>query len=692
MEMLKHSRWLLCLLVVALMVPVALAQQEAAPQEGEAAAEEETATVEDIIVVTASNAEQRLQDAPATMTVITGEELETAPADDYGDILRNVPGLNVSQMSARDIQITGRASTNSLAASELVLLDGRTVYLDFFGFVMWDLLPINPREIKQIEVVRGPGSAVWGANALSGVINLITKTPRESAGGAVQVGAGELGTLYGSASYAAAGDKAAFKIAGAYYEQDPYDRPTGNIPGKPTPYPPFENQGTEQPKLDLRVDLDQNPESEWTFGAGTAGTDGIIHSGIGPFDIDKGTKMSYAKVGWTRQAMRAGFFTNILDGEADNLLTVGADGRPIKLGFDSKTYNLDFSNVTLAGQSNVFTYGANARHNTFDLTIAPEGDSRDEYGLFVQDEILFGLKARWLIGGRVDNLDPIGNVFSPRTSLAITPSGNHTFRLSYNRAFKAPSVIQNFLDITIVNLVTLPTGPYIFPSAVRGNEDLEEERLDAYEVGYVGTFGPTTFSLAVYHNETKNSQDFFTAATYTAANPPPGFPLPAFVLAIPPPQGLAGLLPSLFSYRNIGEVTDEGVEASLMYRTGSPWSWSVNYSYQADPEVKGIPREQVNTPPRHRANFSLGYNGDRFFTSGNVNYVDEAFWTDVLDSRFHGPTEEYTQVNLTLGVRLVDDRLQLSVIGSNVFDEEVQQHVFGDIISRKITGQILWSF
>lgn len=692
MEIGKHSRWLKLMLVLALAAWPVLAQEEAPPPEDTAAQEEESTTVEDIIVVTASNAEQRLQDAPATMTVITGEELESAPADDYGDILRNVPGLNVSQMSARDIQITGRSSTNSLAASELVLLDGRSVYLDFFGFVMWDLLPINPREIKQIEVVRGPGSAVWGANALTGVINLITKTPRESAGGAVQFGAGELGTLYGSASYAAAGEKAAFKLMGAYYEQDAYDRPTGIIPGTNTPYPPFENQGTEQPKLDLRVDLDQDPSSVWTFGAGTAGTDGIIHSGIGPFDIEKGTKMSYAKVGWMRETMRAGFFTNILDGEANNLLTVGADGRPLKLGFDSKTYNLDFSNVSLVGQSNVLTYGANARHNTFDLTIAPEGDNRDEYGVFLQDEILFGLKARWLIGGRLDNIDPIGNVFSPRTSFAYTPSGNHTFRVSYNRAFKSPSLIQNYLDITIVNLVNLPTGPYIFPSVAQGNEDLKEERLDAYEVGYVGTFGRTTFSLAVYHNETKDSQDFYTAGTYTAANPPPRFPLPPFVLAIPPPQGLAGVLPSRFSYRNIGQTTDEGVEASLMYRSTLPWSWSLNYSYQADPEVEGIPREQINTPPRHRANLSLGYNGDLFFTSGNVNYQDEAFWTDVLDSRFHGPTEEFTQVNLTVGVRLLNDRLQLSVIGSNIFDEEVQQHIFGDIISRKISGQILWSF
>lgn len=682
----------LCLVLSLVLFASAAMAQDSQTEEA-ATPEEEAQNVEDVIVVTASNAEQRLQDVPVTMTVITGEELETAPADDFGDILRNVPGLNVSQMSARDIQVTGRSSTNSLAASELVLLDGRSVYLDFFGFVMWDLLPINPREIKQIEVVRGPGSAVWGANALSGVINLITKTPREMEGGSIQLGGGELGTLYGGLSYAKAGEKAAFKGSVAYYEQDPFDRPTGLIPGKTTPYPPFVNQGTEQPKLDLRVDLDGNPTSSWVFAAGTAGTDGIIHTGIGPFDIDKGTKFNYGKASFAKNAFRAGFFANILDGEAENLLTVGVDGRPLQFGFDSTTYNLDFSNVTVLGDHHVFTYGGNARKSEFDLTIATQADDRNEYGVFLQDEILFGTKARWLLGGRFDDLDPIGNVFSPRTTLAITPNMNHTVRLSWNRAFKAPSVIQNYLDVTILNLVTLPTGPYIFPTVARGNVDLKEERVDAYEIGWVGTFGAnTTATLSLYRNETKGSQDFFGAAAYTAANPPPRFPLPAFVLNVPPPQGLAGLLPALFSYRNIGESTDQGVELSLAWRSSSPWSWSFNYSWQDEPEVKGINANEVNLPPENRANFSLGFNGETFFANSNVNYQDEAFWTDVLDSRFHGPTDAFTQVNLTLGVRLMGDQLQLSVIGNNIFDEEIQQHVFGDLISRKIIGQILWNF
>ena len=121
------------------------------------------------------------------MSVVSSETIETSPAQNYGDLLRNVPGLNVIQMSARDINLTSRQGTSTLSNSQLALLDGRSIYLDFFGLILWDFVPSNPADIKQIEVVRGPASAVWGANALTGVINIITKTPRESPGGSLNL-------------------------------------------------------------------------------------------------------------------------------------------------------------------------------------------------------------------------------------------------------------------------------------------------------------------------------------------------------------------------------------------------------------------------------------------------------------------------------------------------------------------------
>lgn len=698
----------IALILLALFVPtMAGAQDTAEDKQDETTETEEPADeIEDIIVVTASKTEQRIHEVPSAFSVITAEELETLPMDDFGDVLRNVPGLSVSQMSARDVQVNSRQATSSLSTGQLVMLDGRTIYLDFFGFVMWDFLPVNQREIKQVEVVRGPGSAVWGANAMTGVINVITKSPSEMVGTDLILGVGDFDTLYGSLTHAGAKEKLGYKISVGYYEQEPFDRPTGIIPGSEernppfgTPYPDFENSGTEQPKVDFRLDYDSSDSTTWSFSAGFAATDGIMHSGIGPFDIDSDSALSYFKGSWNRQAMQLTFFANILDGEAANLLTRDLTGAPILLTFQSDTFNLDFSDTRVAGQNHILTYGARARSNSFDLSIAPQSDDRDEIGVFLQDEILIGDKVRWLVGGRVDNIDPVDTVFSPRTSLMFSPTSNHTFRVSYNQAYRAPSVIENFLNVTIVNQVLLPLPPelggptpFIFPSLAIGNPELEKEELTAFEVGYVGTFGRSTLSVSAYRSELEGSTDFFTAATYDAANPPPGWPLPPQFLAAPPPFGFAGLFPSLFSYRNIGEIENQGVEIAWNARPSNAWSYFINYTFQDDPEATGIPREEINTPPEHRVNLGAAYNGDRFFANGNVNYSDDAFWTDVLDSRFAGPTDSFTQFNLTLGYHLVPDRIVLSIVGNNIFDEDVQQHVFGDLIERKLSAQLRFSF
>jgi outer membrane receptor protein involved in Fe transport len=133
------------------------------------------------VVVSASRAEQQVIDASATVTVVTAETIRKAPSVAIGDLLRVVPGVNVAQLSARDVNITTRSASSALATSQLALVDGRTIYLDFFGMVMWDLVPTDPNDIRRIEVIRGPASAVWGANALSGLVNVVTKSPRESA-------------------------------------------------------------------------------------------------------------------------------------------------------------------------------------------------------------------------------------------------------------------------------------------------------------------------------------------------------------------------------------------------------------------------------------------------------------------------------------------------------------------------------
>jgi outer membrane receptor protein involved in Fe transport len=697
-----RTRPLLWTLALTLVATVGWAQ-DTAPPSADAPPED---VVQEVIIVTASRTEQVLSEAPAAVSVLTAEDIAEIPADDYGDLLRNVPGVNVSQTSARDINMTSRGATNTLSTSQLVLLDGRSIYLDFFGFVMWDFLPVNPAEIKQIEAVRGPGSAVWGANAMTGVVNLITKRPKEMVGTSILLGGGEIGTLFGSVSHAGVSERLGYKVSAGYFEQDAYERPTGIIPGSrpPVNYPNFPNSGTSQPKVDFRLDWDLTEDSTFNFGGGYAGTDGIIHTGIGPFDIESGSNLSNFKMDWQRRALHVGVFANFLDADSVNLLTRGANGQPLGFKFSTETYNAEISNTSVLGLSNIVTYGGNYRTSDFKLQIAPKGTSKDEWGVFLQDEILIGEKIRWVIGGRYDEIDPLEDgVFTPRTSFLFSPTPSHTFRLSYNEAFRSPSAINSYLDVTILQPLSATVA---VPARADGNVALVEEQLTAYEIGYIGMFGNgVTLTAAVYRNETENSIDFFVQRVYG-----PGFtnlpaPSPFLPAALVPcfafrpgtfapcaavGGGLGGFIPSNYSYRNIGKTTDQGVELTLQQRLDQ-WSWFFNGSWQDDPEFEGIPdTSDQNLAPEIRANLGVSYDPGVWFVNTNVNYQDESYWGDVLFAR--GFTDSFTTLNLGVGVRLLEERMTLQVQAANVTDERVQQHIFGDIISRKITGQVALRF
>ena len=353
---------------------------------------------QEVIVVSVSKLQEELVNAPATVNVLPSRVIETFPAQNYGDLLRVVPGLNVIQMSARDINLRSRASASTLVTSQLALLDGRTIYQDFFGFVFWDLLPINTDEIKQIEIIRGPASAVWGANAMTGVVNVITKPPREMLGTTLAIDFGgfdrsvegneqDSGALFAvNGTYGqAVSEQLAFKFSAGIYTQDALPRPTGTIPNDfQTPYPPYPNEGTKQPQFDVRFDYDFPSDRQdlsrpqkFVFAGGYAGTAGIVHSGIGPFAIKPQTFLAYGTVRYHRGDFSLRFFTNITDSEAPALLAIGADGQPINFTFKNQTYDIELGNLNVIGGKHLLSYGGNVRHNRFDISLAPGRDNRD---------------------------------------------------------------------------------------------------------------------------------------------------------------------------------------------------------------------------------------------------------------------------------------------------------------------------
>ncbi|HEX8031416.1 MAG TPA: TonB-dependent receptor, partial [Vicinamibacterales bacterium] len=594
----------------------------------------------------------QLVNAPATVSVVTADVIASTPATNYAELFKTVPGVNLSQTSARDFNITMRSASGTLATSTLALLDGRSIYLDFFGFVAWDLLPVNPNELKQVEVIRGPASAVWGANAMNGVVNFISKTPRELNGnsatmtfgtfvrdidGGQQLGNGALFGINGTHARAV-NERWAYKISAGGYTSDPYARPTGTIPnGTGTQYPAYTNSGTTQPKFDTRVDYDAE-KYKLVLAGGYSGTDGIFHTGIGPFDSD-GVGIGYGTMRYTRGTLKFNFFTNQLNGDAVGLLAIGTDGKPILFKFNTKTYDVEVGNISTIGTHNVLSYGGNVRYNSFDLSIAPDGDTRTELGAYIQDELFLNNFVRVNLGARFDKFDNIEDpVFSPRVALILKPTLDHAVRVSYNKAFRSPSLVNNFLNTTIVNQVNLGLiNPalngvvYNFPVRAVGNQDLVEESIESFEIGYTGLIKKrATVSAAVYWTKNRDEIFFTQTGRYRASAPPPGWPLPPVVLEVLPPpcasaQCTTGGLPSEFSYRNLGTDKNKGFELGIDGAVNQALNVFANYSFQALPDPD-FDISELNLPPTHRFNVGMNFSQGHYLGNFSVSYVDDAYY------------------------------------------------------------------
>jgi outer membrane receptor protein involved in Fe transport len=718
--MFRPFAFLLLCLVLAVPAEAVAQQPEQKPPDQTPPADEpaEPPKYEDQVVVSASRVEQKLVNAPATVSLVSAQTIAASPSSSYAELLRAVPGLNVTQTSARDINLVSRSASGTLSTSQLALIDGRSIYQDFFGFVAWDFLPVNPSEIKQIEVIRGPASAVWGANALTGVVNVITKSPRELVGQSLMVQFGTFGrdtqgvdrdggSLFAiSGSHAAApSDRLAYKITAGYSSMDALGRPIGLIPNNTnTMYPLYENTGTSQPKLDARVDLDLEDGKKLIVAGGFAGTEGMIHTGIGPFDIDRGTFLAYGKVNYSKGAMRLNAFVNHLDGDATNRLSRDVTNTFIPFSFKNTTFDVEAGDVRTFQSRHVVSYGGNVRYNSFELSLAPRGDSRTEVGVYGQDEIFLNEHFRANIGARVDKFSSIdGVVFSPRITFMYKPSAQQTVRASFNRAYRAPSHVNNYLDVTLVNALDLGAlnpalagRQFVFPVRAIGNEDLNEEKMTAYEIGYTGILhNRAIVSAAFYVNDTDNSILFTQTGSYRAATPPPGWPLPPIALELIVQSGRFGPgngLPSTFSYLNLGKVRQKGIELGVEGNVTNEFTSYVNYSYQPEPEPEGFDITELNLPPQHRFNIGAGYNSRKWLGNVGISRSSSAYWQDVLDSRFHGSTEGFTITSATVGYKWNGDKLITSLKITNLFDEEILQHVFGDITRRQIVGEVRVAF
>jgi len=421
-----------------------------------------------------------ITEASGNVYVITDEDIRHSGATDIPTLLRRIPGMEVMQMTGADFNVSVRGDNQQAANKLLVLVDGRSIYEDVFGSIFWTVLPVTLPEIKQIEVLKGPASAIYGFNAVDGVINIITKSPDQmkssTNGTLVQIGGGEVGTLRASAVQSGVSDRWGYRLSlGRDQNQQWRDR----------------NQlALRTHKFNLLTEYRLPGRSQLALSGGLVEAnrfDGQVFDAVhenstienGYANLEYKRPDMFLRGNWIRWSENR---QELSDPRLARFVRFSDRDGNVNQRFKQDVYNLEAQQVVEVGATNRLTYGVNYRHNAVSLNVLDAFTRENRFGLYVQDEWR-ATKTVTLVGGlRWDLHTEINPTYSPRLALLYRPARDHTFRLSGAIAYRPPNSAETH---TILRTVFPTRGA---TSRTSGSQNLTAEHLTSYDIGYQGWF------------------------------------------------------------------------------------------------------------------------------------------------------------------------------------------------------------
>ncbi len=463
--------------------------------------------------------------SPAAIFVITNEMIRRSGARNVPDALRMAPGVHVARMNANTWSISIRGFSGRFADKLLVQIDGRTLYSPIFGGTIWDVQNVILEDVERIEVIRGPGATIWGANAVNGIINVITKQASDTQGLLVQGGVGTEERGFGNLRMGGQlGQDATYRVYGQGFDRDEGFDSTGpevddwhlgqggmRMDWKPTDSDHFTLQGDYYDGSAGIQNL--NPIPAPPFSAPTTDTQDIVGSNV----LGRWTHTFDDDTSWSTQ-----FY---YDRAAWRFAATGLD-------FDIETIDLDtFYRFALGDRHNVII-GAGYRNISDSIVEVPylfefstPHRSVNNFSYFIQDEITLREDEIFLtLGSKFSHNDYTQFEMQPTVRILWTPTERHSIWGSVSRAVRTPSRTNN--DLTFF-LPPDPTLPGVFP-AVSGNTSFESEDLLAYELG-MRSQPEEWFSwdAAAFYNQYDNLiVPAVTGAPFLDVGPPPRFILP----------------------------------------------------------------------------------------------------------------------------------------------------------------------
>jgi iron complex outermembrane receptor protein len=616
-------------------------------------------------VVTAGRLSQNISKAPAAMSVVTADDIRLSGATSLGEALEMVVGVHLGRTSSVFQAAGGIRGFHKLPANKIVfLIDGTPWAYDVYDVPPMNQIPVALEEIDRIEIMRGPGSSLYGANAMFGVINLITKKPEETQGTVLSLTAGENETLIGTMMHGGAVDEKLFyRFTLGWDQADNED------------YIAWAGDPDEKYwKVNTMLDYYLNDNSTVSFFAGYLEPKNLdlIFESTGPID-------------WSG----ADTFKTVLSYQAkDPNITVKAhlkdsgwnDGTSLgekTLNFKMGTRGVELQHKWQPFKKDTLVWGGN-----FDQKYA-EGPSiagkhtQDLPGIFFDNTFEVNDQISLNTGLRCDKHPNTDYTVSNRVSLLYAPHTRHNFRLTWGTSYRNPDFIESYYS----RMSPYGEGQYLH---VFGQEDIDPEKAETYELGYYAQLSEKCIlSINLFYSYL---DDFI----YFVQSGDPYFDDSLNATVIP------------FPFMNIGDAEQYGAEVELNYQLTEWLNGIVNYSYSDQHEKDDQIHELLVMTPQHMANGQLRARFDNGISANaSVHYKDVTEWRQYLwtstegDTMAGGRADSHIYANLRLGYEfaLSGNHAEVGVAAFNVFNTKFDEYPLSTSdVSRRVTGSFLIHF
>ena len=625
-------------------------------------------------VTSVSRKEEPIFRAPSAVSIVTGSDIRRSGATSIPEALRLVPGLQVAQATAHDWAISSRGFNDLFANKLLVLMDGRSVYTPLYSGVIWDVQDTLLEDIDRIEVIRGPGATLWGANAVNGVINIITKNARDTQGLLLSGGGGTEEIGFGNVRYGGQlGEHTHYRVYTKYFNRDDTVDPSGND----------SYDAWWMARAGFRADYEKDWVNTLTFQGDLY--DGELRDSLllpsftlpNPVRVNDTTRAlgGNALGRWTHHFTEASIlqFQMYYD-------RTERDSEVLKE--TRNTFDLDLHHRFPIFERHEIIWGLGSRvshdeqdDNNLFLSFDPTHRTTQLYSSFLQTEWeLLEEKVKLTLGSKFEHNDYTGFEVQPGVRLTWTPDDKNTLWGSVSRAVRTPSRVED--DGRVLNSITPGAPPTIV--SLFGNNAYESEELTAYEIGYrIKAHPSVSVEVATFYNDYDSLRSFNTRSPFLETTPAPPHVVIPFIAV------------------NDMEGETYGAEVAVEYKPLDWWRWRASYSYlqmelhlpsnSPDP----ISESAEGTSPHHQAGLRSSMD-----LPHNLQFDVTGRYVDNLPT-FGIPS--YVAMDVRLGWRPWS-HLEFAIVGQNLLDS--QHPEFGSSfiatppveIQRAVYGKITLKF